>query len=185
MNMVDAGRCIIPAGCRPSATQSSHYAPLMAGRSARRDACQSKNLYCLPTAGFPHCSLFTLSLFLGGKWAEGPMVCSPGQSDRRERRPGCMPIYLAAATRQWVRLGSSSYHVPPPTYGGTPFGRSALGVCPSIWPPQRGIGVSGHRPNSRPNPQVIHLGTARHPTMWGPRTYGGAPFGRSAAGYTT
>ena len=103
----------IPTGCRPSATMSSHYAPLMAGRSARRDACQSKNLYCLPTAGFPHCSLFTLSLFLGGKWAEGPMVCSPGQSDRRERRPGCMPIYLAAATRQWVYHGSSSYHVPP------------------------------------------------------------------------
>ena len=76
----------IPTGCRPSATQSSHYAPLMAGY-----------LGGLPTAGFSHCSLFTLSGM--DKWAEGPMVCSPGQSDRRERRPGCMPIYLAAATR--------------------------------------------------------------------------------------
>ena len=53
-----------------------------------------------------------------GKWAESPMVCSPGQSDRRERRPRCMPIYLAAATRQWVYHGSSSYHVGVPPYGG-------------------------------------------------------------------
>ena len=33
--------------------------------------------------------------------------------------------------------------------------------------------MSGHRPNSRPNHQVIHLGTAHHPTMWGPPTHGG------------
>ena len=30
-NMVYARHCIIPTGCRPSATMSSHYAPLMAG----------------------------------------------------------------------------------------------------------------------------------------------------------
>ncbi|MBQ0165134.1 MAG: hypothetical protein KBS75_08060, partial [Bacteroidales bacterium] len=58
----------------------------------------------LPTAG-------RANVAEGGKWAESPMVCSPGQSDRRERRPGCMPICMAAATRQWVYHGASSYHV--------------------------------------------------------------------------
>ena len=97
--------------------------PTMWGPSLRRRSLRSlcRRLYNVGLSA--HCptygrlpSLFTLSLFtLSGmdKWAEGPMVCSPGQSDRRERRPGCMPIYLAAATRQWVYHGSSSYHVPP------------------------------------------------------------------------
>ena len=73
-----------------------------------------------------HCSLS-----LGGKWAESPMVCSPGQSDRRERRPGCMPIYLAAATRQWVYHGSSSYHVgaPLPTAGRAAMLRRVILPC--------------------------------------------------------
>ena len=104
----------------------------------------------------------------GRKWAEGPMVCSPtaGRAHVAEGENGPKVLWCVAQGRATE-------------------GSAALGVCPSIWPPQRGIGVSGHRPNSRPNHQVIHLGMARHPTMWGPRTYGGAPFGRSAAGYTT
>ena len=67
---------------------------------------------------------------------------------------------------------------------GGSFGAACFRVLPAVVP-RWGRRCDNRVPPQRGNAYVLLLGAARHPTMCVPRTYVGAPFGRSAAGYTT
>ena len=130
--MVYVGRCIIPNGMRLNLTAYPAIAgvALMAGRSARRDACQSKNPCIIPMGYYGEwrvnnervnngrIGLKALRCIACGRATEGSAAVGRGPPHGRMTSRDT-PIAALRRPDRWAY-----------TQGGAPYGRSALGYTP-------------------------------------------------------